>query len=242
MSERKRRTFRALSLAVIVAVWIPGVARAAAGIFADVPRTPPPTAEVELPEQAPTEAAPHQIEVVRETVMLRLNLVSEQRHRAWLRQVREAERRERLRKQEEARKAAEEAARKAAEAEAARKAAEEEAARRAAEEEAARQAAEEEAARAAAEAEAEREAEAAPSSGANWVAIAQCESGGNWAINTGNGYWGGLQFAPSTWFAFGGGPFDGTGPFPYTADEQIAVAERVLAAQGPSAWPNCFSW
>jgi hypothetical protein len=80
------------------------------------------------------------------------------------------------------------------------------------------------------------------SSGANWSAIAQCESSGVWSANTGNGYWGGLQFAPSTWFAYGGGAFDGQGPFPYSASTQIAVAERVLAAQGPGAWPNCFVW
>jgi len=79
-------------------------------------------------------------------------------------------------------------------------------------------------------------------SSADWYAIADCESDGVWQINSGNGYWGGLQFTPSTWFAYGGGPFDGTGPFPYSAAEQIAVAERVLAAQGPSAWPNCFRW
>jgi hypothetical protein len=76
----------------------------------------------------------------------------------------------------------------------------------------------------------------------DWNAIAACESGGNWSINTGNGYWGGLQFAPSTWFAYGGGPFDGTGPFPYSSSEQIAVGERVFAAQGPGAWPSCFQW
>jgi hypothetical protein len=75
----------------------------------------------------------------------------------------------------------------------------------------------------------------------DWYAIAACESGDRWDLNTGNGYWGGLQFAPSTWFAYGGGPFDGTGPFPYSAGEQIAVAEAVYAAQGPSAWPNCFT-
>lgn len=76
--------------------------------------------------------------------------------------------------------------------------------------------------------------------GADWDAIAQCESGGVWSLNTGNGYWGGLQFSPDTWFAYGGGPFDGAGPFPYSREEQIAVGERVLAAQGPGAWPNCF--
>lgn len=74
----------------------------------------------------------------------------------------------------------------------------------------------------------------------DWDAIAFCESHGNWATNTGNGYWGGLQFAPSTWFSYGGGPFDGSGPFPYSREEQIAVAERVLAAQGPGAWPSCY--
>lgn len=73
----------------------------------------------------------------------------------------------------------------------------------------------------------------------NWYAIAQCESGGNWSINTGNGYWGGLQFSPGTWFAYGGGPFNGVGPFPYSAAQQIAVAERVLRGQGIGAWPYC---
>jgi hypothetical protein len=76
----------------------------------------------------------------------------------------------------------------------------------------------------------------------DWYSIAACESGGRWDINSGNGYWGGLQFAPSTWFAYGGGPFDGTGPFPYSAGEQIAVATRVFSAQGPNAWPSCFQW
>jgi len=78
--------------------------------------------------------------------------------------------------------------------------------------------------------------------GANWYAIAACESGGNWAINTGNGYWGGLQFSPRTWFAEGGGPFNGVGPFPYSAGYQIAIGQRVLAAQGPRAWPHCFRY
>ena len=77
-------------------------------------------------------------------------------------------------------------------------------------------------------------------SDADWDAIAMCESSGNWAANTGNGYWGGLQFHPSTWYAYGGGPFDGEGPFPYTREEQIPVAERVLASQGPGAWPHCY--
>jgi transglycosylase-like protein len=77
---------------------------------------------------------------------------------------------------------------------------------------------------------------------ANWSAIAACESGGNWAANTGNGYWGGLQFSSGTWYANGGGPFNGSGPFPYSAGQQIAVAERVLASQGPGAWPHCFRY
>jgi len=76
---------------------------------------------------------------------------------------------------------------------------------------------------------------------ADWDAIAYCESHDQWNINTGT-YWGGLQFAHSTWFAFGGGAFDGVGWFPYTREQQIAVAERVLAAEGPGAWPVCFRW
>ena len=90
---------------------------------------------------------------------------------------------------------------------------------------------------------AKQPAPAAPGVGtADWFAIAMCESSGRWDLNTGNGFWGGLQFTPSTWFGYGGGPFDGSGPFPYSAGQQIAVAERVLATQGPSAWPNCFTW
>lgn len=68
-----------------------------------------------------------------------------------------------------------------------------------------------------------------------WDALAQCESGGNWSINTGNGFSGGLQFTPSTWAAYGG-----TGsPENATREQQIAVAERVLAGQGWGAWPAC---
>jgi hypothetical protein len=77
---------------------------------------------------------------------------------------------------------------------------------------------------------------------ADWWAIAQCESSGRWDLNVGL-FWGGLQFLPSTWFAYGGGPFDDVGqPFPYSPAEQIFVAERVLAGQGSSAWPRCFRW
>jgi resuscitation-promoting factor RpfA len=72
-------------------------------------------------------------------------------------------------------------------------------------------------------------------SGSTWDALAQCESGGNWAINTGNGYSGGLQFTQSTWAANGG-----TGsPAAASRETQIAVAERVLASQGWGAWPAC---
>lgn len=76
---------------------------------------------------------------------------------------------------------------------------------------------------------------ATPASATNWDAIAQCESGGNWSTNTGNGYYGGLQFTQSTWKAYGG-----TGsPQGASRDQQIAVAERVMQGQGPGAWPVC---
>ena len=69
----------------------------------------------------------------------------------------------------------------------------------------------------------------------NWDAIAQCESGGNWNTNTGNGYYGGLQFTQSTWKAYGG-----TGsPQGASREQQIAVAERVAQGQGMGAWPVC---
>jgi resuscitation-promoting factor RpfA len=70
---------------------------------------------------------------------------------------------------------------------------------------------------------------------ATWDRLAQCESGGNWAINTGNGYYGGVQFNLATWRAYGG-----TGlPSNASRGQQIAVAERVLAKQGWGAWPSC---
>ncbi|MDF2827159.1 MAG: transglycosylase-like protein [Mycobacterium sp.] len=71
-----------------------------------------------------------------------------------------------------------------------------------------------------------------------WDRVASCESGGNWAINTGNGYHGGLQFSPSTWSGHGGGEYAPTA-YMATKEEQIAVAERVLASQGKGAWPTC---
>ncbi|MDV6979660.1 transglycosylase family protein [Mycobacterium intracellulare] len=77
------------------------------------------------------------------------------------------------------------------------------------------------------------------SGGANWDAIAKGESGGNWGINTGNGYFGGLQFKQSTWDQFGGGQYAPRADLA-TREQQIAVAERTLAAQGPGAWPNTF--
>ncbi|GAB3547165.1 hypothetical protein GCM10027404_08690 [Arthrobacter tumbae] len=76
-------------------------------------------------------------------------------------------------------------------------------------------------------------ATAAPAS--TWDALAQCESGGNWGINTGNGFSGGLQFTPSTWAGFGGQGL----PQDASRAEQIAVAERVLDGQGWGAWPAC---
>ena len=71
-----------------------------------------------------------------------------------------------------------------------------------------------------------------------WDQVARCESGGNWAINTGNGYQGGVQFSPSTWTGHGGGEFAPAAHLA-TKEEQIAVAERVLATQGKGAWPSC---
>ncbi|MFF1882901.1 transglycosylase family protein [Pseudarthrobacter sp. NPDC058196] len=70
-----------------------------------------------------------------------------------------------------------------------------------------------------------------------WDSLAQCESGGNWSTNTGNGFSGGLQFTSSTWSAYGG-----TGsPANASREQQIAVAERVQASQGWGAWPSCAS-
>lgn len=71
-----------------------------------------------------------------------------------------------------------------------------------------------------------------------WDKVAKCESGGNWAINTGNGYYGGLQFSSSTWAAYGGRHFAVRADLA-SKDQQITVAERVLSAQGADAWPVC---
>ncbi|MEV7430212.1 transglycosylase family protein [Nocardioides sp. NPDC092400] len=89
------------------------------------------------------------------------------------------------------------------------------------------------------EPEPEPEAVTAPnyaSGGTVWDALAKCESGGNWAINTGNGYYGGLQFSLSTWQAYGGPGY----PHQQSRETQIAIAEKVRAATGGyGSWPHC---
>ncbi|MFF4324151.1 transglycosylase family protein [Streptomyces sp. NPDC001568] len=71
-----------------------------------------------------------------------------------------------------------------------------------------------------------------------WDRVAACESGGNWAIGTGNGFSGGLQFTASTWTAFGGSRFAARANEADRA-QQIDVARRVMRVQGPGAWPVC---
>lgn len=71
--------------------------------------------------------------------------------------------------------------------------------------------------------------------GSVWDRLAQCESGGNWAINTGNGYYGGLQFSLSSWQAVGGSGL----PSDASREEQIMRAEQLRAMQGWGAWPAC---
>lgn len=73
-----------------------------------------------------------------------------------------------------------------------------------------------------------------------WDEVAACESGGDWSINTGNGFYGGLQFTASTWLAYGGGSYASRADRA-TRSEQIRIAERVLKSQGPGAWPVCGS-
>jgi len=124
-------------------------------------------------------------------------------------------------------------------------AAEKAAAERAAAAEAARQ---QQAARAAQQRESSRTASPSSSpsggggggnvSGGVWDTIAQCESGGNWSINSGNGFSGGLQFHPGTWRAMGGTAYAPTAA-QATKAQQIEIAERTLAAQGWGAWPAC---
>jgi nucleoid-associated protein YgaU len=79
---------------------------------------------------------------------------------------------------------------------------------------------------------------ASAATASEWDAVAQCESGGNWSINTGNGFYGGLQFSASTWAAYGGTAYASTAN-QATKAQQIAVAEKVLASQGKGAWPVC---
>ncbi|MFJ6212672.1 transglycosylase family protein [Streptomyces sp. NPDC092296] len=79
---------------------------------------------------------------------------------------------------------------------------------------------------------------ASAASTATWDKVAQCESGGDWAINTGNGFYGGLQFTQSTWAAYGGSAYADR-PDLATKGQQIAIAEKVLDGQGPGAWPVC---
>lgn len=71
-----------------------------------------------------------------------------------------------------------------------------------------------------------------------WKRLAQCESGGRWHINTGNGYYGGLQFSSGTWRAFGGGRY-ASNAHRASRSEQIRIAEKVRRSQGWGAWPAC---
>ncbi|WP_030377502.1 MULTISPECIES: transglycosylase family protein [unclassified Streptomyces] len=79
---------------------------------------------------------------------------------------------------------------------------------------------------------------ASAATASQWDAVAQCESGGNWSINTGNGFYGGLQFTNSTWAAYGGTAYAARADLA-SKSAQIAVAEKVLAGQGKGAWPVC---
>ncbi len=81
---------------------------------------------------------------------------------------------------------------------------------------------------------------AAPAQAAehDWSGVAKCESSGNWQINTGNGYYGGLQFSSATWLGFGGGQYASRADLASPA-QQVEIAERVLDGQGIGAWPHC---
>jgi hypothetical protein len=74
-----------------------------------------------------------------------------------------------------------------------------------------------------------------PNDPATWERMAQCEAGGNWAANTGNGYYGGLQFSVATWESYGGTGYSHEAP----RDTQIAIGQRLQAARGWGAWPGC---
>lgn len=79
---------------------------------------------------------------------------------------------------------------------------------------------------------------ASAATASEWDAVAQCESGGDWTINTGNGYYGGVQFSASTWAAYGGTQYAAQANQASKA-QQIEIAEKVLAGQGKGAWPVC---
>ncbi len=78
----------------------------------------------------------------------------------------------------------------------------------------------------------------ANAAGSVWDRVAACESSGNWSINTGNSFYGGLQFVQSTWVGYGGRAYAPRADLA-SKSQQIAVAQRVLASQGPGAWPVC---
>ncbi|MFJ2732635.1 MULTISPECIES: transglycosylase family protein [unclassified Streptomyces] len=80
--------------------------------------------------------------------------------------------------------------------------------------------------------------DASAATASQWDAVAQCESGGNWSINTGNGFYGGLQFTNSTWAGYGGTSYASRADLA-SKSQQVAVAEKVLAGQGKGAWPVC---
>jgi LysM repeat protein len=82
-------------------------------------------------------------------------------------------------------------------------------------------------------------APASSGAGADWNAIAACESGGNWSINTGNGYYGGLQFNQQTWLGNGGGQYAPRADLA-TKAQQIAIADRVRAARGLEPWQCAY--
>lgn len=82
-------------------------------------------------------------------------------------------------------------------------------------------------------------AHAVGADGVDWDAVAECESSGRWHAHTGNGYQGGLQFLGSTWKQYGGRHYARRADLA-TRHQQIRIAKRVLAHQGPSAWPHCF--
>ncbi|MFD6890629.1 transglycosylase family protein [Streptomyces sp. NPDC059957] len=79
---------------------------------------------------------------------------------------------------------------------------------------------------------------ASAATASEWDRVASCESGGNWSINTGNGYYGGLQFSSSTWAAYGGKAYASQAN-QASKSQQIAIAEKVLKGQGKGAWPHC---